>query len=134
MNQVTIKKIERLDQVSKTTGKGYQRVYIWTEAGGDTKLSGFGDIHTDGWKEGDTVTIDIKQNGAFWNFYTTPQPPKLVEKKDEPEEMELIRAQLRELNHRLGMVEQVLREKEKSGVEKVFDEMEGKHPFKQPTI
>lgn len=132
MKQVTITKIERRDEVSKRTGKGYQRVYIWTAAGGDVKLSGFGDIHTDGWKEGDTVTIDIKQVGAFWNFSTVPMKEEL--KKDEPTEIELIQAQIKELNHRLGMVEQVLREKEKTGVAKIMDDMEKEHPFQQPTI
>lgn len=137
MKQVTLTKIERIDAVSKNTGKGYQRVYIWTVAGGDTKLSGFGDIHTDKWNVGDTVTIEIKQVGAFWNF----TPVKKEEKQevsepvnDEPSEIELLRAEIREINHRLGMVEQVLRDKEKSGVEKVFEEMERKNPFQPPTI
>lgn len=135
MKTVTISKIERKDEISKRTGKGYQRVYIWTEAGGDTKLSGFGDIQTDGWNVGDTVTIEITQVGAFWNFKTIPmkeQRQHETELVKEPNEMDLFRAQLHELNFRLGAVEQLVRDFAKTGAEKVFAEMEDKSPYQEP--
>lgn len=53
--------------VSKKTGKPYTRCLLDLEDGRKS-VSGFGNKTTESWKEGDTVDINLVQNGQYWNF------------------------------------------------------------------
>ncbi len=135
MKEVILTKIERKDEVSKRTGNTYQRVHIWTDKGGETKISGFGDGYTDTWKEGDTVILHIEQVGTFWNF-RVPTDKKVIDKtmEKQPSPLDLIDARLKEVEFAVGAIKQILKDQNKTEVEKVFDEMEKKQPFQKPTI
>jgi hypothetical protein len=52
-------------------GKPYKKVAIKTTEHGEAWLSSFmngGDTTMESWKEGDTVEINVEQNGQFLNF------------------------------------------------------------------
>ncbi len=60
-------------------GKSYERVGIKTKEHGDTWLSGFGNQDNEGWKEGDTIEIDVVQKGQYLNFI---MPKKYVSREE----------------------------------------------------
>lgn len=60
-------------------GKPYTRVLIKVKEHGDNIISGFGNNITAGWKVGDRVKIEIKENGQYLNFKT----PSLGISRDE---------------------------------------------------
>jgi hypothetical protein len=49
-------------------GRPYTRVSIKTQEHGDKWLSGFGAEWNSFWNEGDTVNIEVKENGQYLNF------------------------------------------------------------------
>jgi hypothetical protein len=67
LKTVTITRISRKDKVSQA-GKSYVSLGLQTQEYGDKWLSGFDGAQTRGWKEGDTVEIEIEQKGVYLNF------------------------------------------------------------------
>lgn len=49
-------------------GKPYTSLRIKTNEHGDKFMSGFDNAQTKDWKVGDTVEIDVEQNGEYLNF------------------------------------------------------------------
>lgn len=56
-------------------GRPFTSLRIKTAEHGDKILSGFENPQNKDWKVGDTVEIDVEQNGEYWNF-STPKLPK----------------------------------------------------------
>lgn len=84
--QVTIKNIEHKNQVGKTSGKPFIscRIQVFSQQQNkDIWLSGFGDAMTETWSAGDTVDVDIEQNGEYYNWQknenTKPSPDRKLE-------------------------------------------------------
>ena len=74
MTKVTLTSVYRSDKdkngnklISKQ-GKPFTRLSIKCQEYGDKWLSGFDNKVTSNWKEGDTVEIEITQNGEYLNF------------------------------------------------------------------
>jgi len=67
---ITLKNIEHTERTSKA-GKPFTSCRLTTysqKLQKDIYLSGFGDSKTQTWKPGDTVDIEVTQNGEYWNF------------------------------------------------------------------
>ena len=93
MENVVLKKITKYTTdkegkplVSAKTNKSYTRLVIETEEH-DKPLSGFENQETSKWKVGDSVEIEVKENGQYLNFSV----PKKEDKIDEKLEMILNR-------------------------------------------
>lgn len=74
MTQVTITQVYRSDKdkngnalVGKS-GRPYSKCSIKCQEYGDKWLGGFGGAWNQNWKVGDTVTLEVKQNGQYLNF------------------------------------------------------------------
>lgn len=65
--QVTITKIFDKERTSKA-GKPFTSRAIKTNEHGEKWLSGFKGKENEGWREGDTVEIEITQNGEYLNY------------------------------------------------------------------
>ena len=82
--KVTLNKISRFTtdregkQLMTKDKRPYTRVRIQTAEHADQWLSGFENGITQGWKEGDTIEIDVKQVGIYFNF-STPKKEDLLE-------------------------------------------------------
>lgn len=68
-------------------GRPYTRLLIRTKEHGERGISGFDNIQTQNWKEGDEVEIEVEPKGEYLNF-------KLPNKQD------LVSKQLEEINNR----------------------------------
>lgn len=70
----TLTKVYRTDKdkngnpLMSKAGKPYTRMSIKCQEHGDKWLSGFSSGWNQNWKEGDTVEIEVKQNGQYLNF------------------------------------------------------------------
>ena len=77
MEKVKIVKIAHFEKDSKgnayinSLNKPYTRCLI--QAADGRKLSGFGSETTRSWKVGEEVSLEITQNGQYWNFKTAPK-------------------------------------------------------------
>lgn len=81
----------KLTKVSRTTsdkegnalktkdGRPYTRISIKTEQHADKYLSGFENADTKNWKEGDTVEIDVTENGQYLNFKVPKKEDKVYD-------------------------------------------------------
>jgi hypothetical protein len=68
-------------------GRNYEKVGILTKEHGDKQwLSGFGNKDNEGWKEGDTVEVDVVQKGQYLNF----SMPKKFVTREEFEDLKLM--------------------------------------------
>ena len=65
--QVTITKIYDKERTSKA-GKPFISRAIKTNEHGEKWLSGFKGKENEGWREGDTVEVEITQNGEYLNY------------------------------------------------------------------
>lgn len=74
--QVTITKINRTttdkkgDALKTKDGRPYTRISLKTDQHEDKWLSGFENADTKSWKQGDSVEIEVTQNGEYLNFKT----------------------------------------------------------------
>lgn len=82
-------------------GKPYTRCLVNTEDG--RTISGFGSQTTNGWQVGDTVELDITQNGNYFNF-KIPRV-NLFEIQARIEELEKT---IKEQEERIGQIEAML--------------------------
>lgn len=73
METVKITNIKRESKISKT-GKPYTSLRMQTEKHQENWLSGFGNKDNQGWNVGDTVEIEVKMNGQYYNFETPKAP------------------------------------------------------------
>lgn len=62
--------------VSKN-GKPYTRLLLKAEKYGDKWISGFGNSSNASWKDGDTVEVQVTQNGDYLNFETPKREDKI---------------------------------------------------------
>jgi len=100
IENVKIKELEIRSGVSKK-GRPYNMVILDT---GDSKLSMYLDKEwgekklatVDGWKEGDTVTISVEQNGEYLNF-------------DIPSKTDLLDQRMFELEGKIGVLEEAVK-------------------------
>lgn len=67
------------NELKSKKGAPYTRMSIKTEQHGDKWISGFKNKDNAGWKEGDTVEVNIVENGQYLNFET----PKVEDKNNE---------------------------------------------------
>ena|SRR3990167_6470447 len=92
--KLTLNQLTRFDKdkegnpLKTRDGRPYTRLLIRAKEYGDKPISGFDSIQTQGWREGDTVEVEVEQKGEYLNF-------KLPNKQD------LIGKQLEEINGRL---------------------------------
>lgn len=70
--QVKLIALTRKQRTSTRTGKPFTSLGIKTDQHGDKWLSGFSNKDNEGWKEGDTVEIEVEQKDEYLNF-TTPK-------------------------------------------------------------
>lgn len=79
LEKVTLSRVSFIEKdkegnpLRSKTGKPYTRCLIDTTDG--RKMSGFANQTNRTWHEGDTVEVEVEQNGQYWNF-------KTPEKKD----------------------------------------------------
>lgn len=79
MAKVTLTKIYKTNkdkegnELKSKKGFPYTRMSIKTEEHGDKWVSGFENKDNKDWKEGDTVEIEVKENGQYLNFETPKQ-------------------------------------------------------------
>lgn len=76
-----------------STGRPYTRIIIQTEEH-EKPLSGFENDENRNWKAGDTVEIDVKQNGEYFNF-STPKKEVLQSKQMEQMQQDITKIILR---------------------------------------
>jgi len=82
--QIQIKNIEHKNQVGKTSGKPFIscRLQVFSQQQNkDIWLSGFGDAMTETWSAGDTVDVDIVQNGEYYNWQKNDNTKASPDKK-----------------------------------------------------
>lgn len=96
--QVTLAQIyyDKEEKVGKS-GKPYHKLNIKTQEHGERWLSGFSSPANRNWKSGDTVEIEVKENGKYLNYspMSARQPSKTWDK-------------INELDQRLSKVEKML--------------------------
>jgi len=74
--KVTLTKIYKTNkdkegnELKSKKGFPYTRMSIKTEEHGDKWVSGFENKDNKDWKEGDTVEVELKENGEYLNFET----------------------------------------------------------------
>lgn len=75
MPQIIIKKIihrntdKQGNKLVSQKGKPYEKCSILTEGKrGEVWISGFGNLVTKSWYEGDVVDVVLEQKGEYWNF------------------------------------------------------------------
>ena len=66
-------------ELKTKAGKPYERVSIKTEEYTDKWLSGFGNDNNKEWREGDEVTLEVKEVGQYLNFSTVKMEDRLME-------------------------------------------------------
>ena len=66
--EVTLTKIFDKNKTSERTGKAYVSRSIKTNEHGDKWISGFKGKENEGWREGDTVEVEIETKGEYLNF------------------------------------------------------------------
>ena len=62
IQKLTLTTVIRKPMVSPRTNKPYTSLSIKAKEHGDRYLSGFGSAKTDGWKEGDVVTLEVTES------------------------------------------------------------------------
>ncbi len=67
------------NELKTKLGKPYERVSIKTEEYGDKWLSGFGNEQNKEWKEGDEVTLEVKEVGQYLNFSPVKMESRLMD-------------------------------------------------------
>jgi len=104
--KVTITKIFTTDKdkqgnpLKSKKGAPYTRMSIKTAEHGDKWVSGFQNADNKGWKEGDTVEVNIKENGEYLNFETP--------KKEDEVMAELLK--IKTMMARMGLDIQIIKE------------------------
>ena len=67
-----IEKDKQGNPLKTKTGKPYTRCLL--DATDGRKMSGFANAENRNWRQGDSVQVEVEQNGEYWNF-------KMPEKK-----------------------------------------------------
>ena|SRR3990167_6499118 len=80
-------------------GNPYERVSIKTDQHGEVWIGGFGDSANKEWKIGDTIDVEIAQNGVYWNFKEPNQTDVLKAT------IENLKAEIKLLHERLSALE-----------------------------
>lgn len=85
--QVTLTKVYLDQEKMSKNGKPYRKFNIQTQEHGDRWLSGFANKVTQNWKAGDTVEIEVTENGKYLNYspMLAKQPSKTWDKINELE-------------------------------------------------
>lgn len=87
MTTVTLTRVYTSEEKTGKTGKPYRQLNIQTEQHGEKWISGFQNQANKNWKAGDTVEVEIVENGKYLN-YKLPQsklPSKTWDKINELE-------------------------------------------------
>src|SRR3990167_3930567 len=86
MKNLTLTSIQRYandkegNPLKTKDGRTYTRLVIRCKEYGEKMLSGFDSIQTQGWREGDTVEVEVEQKGEYLNF-KLPNKQDLVSKQ-----------------------------------------------------
>ena len=107
--KVTITRISKKEKVS-AKGKPFTSLGLQTQEHGDKWLSGFDGKETRNWKIGDTVEIEVEQNGEYLNF-TVPKLPQGYNLVNE--DIVFIKITLGRIVAKLEAIEEVLEMKPK---------------------
>lgn len=96
--------------VSKKTNKPYTSLRIKCNEHGDKYLSGFDGAETKDWKIGDTVEVEITQNGDYLNF-SVPKRNAPSGGGMSPEQFDRIYREVYATRQEMVMIRQLLQEK-----------------------
>lgn len=88
--EVKIESLERIQRVSKNTGKPYTSVVIKTDKHGDKKVSGFANVDNADWEIGSVVNIEIEEKNGYLNFKSPQQDRGPAAKSPETAELKNI--------------------------------------------
>jgi len=102
LETITISRVSFIDKdkegnpLKSKTGKPYTRCLL--DATDGRKMSGFANPTNRNWHQGDSVEVDVEQNGIYWNF-------KMPEKKEggtvNQEQMDRMEKMLTAIHNRL---------------------------------
>jgi uncharacterized protein YjdB len=104
LEKVTLSRVSFIEKdkdgnpLRSKTGKPYTRCLI--DATDGRKMSGFANQTNRNWRQGDTVEVEVEQNGQYWNF-------KMPEKKAEgvnQEQLDRIEKMVTALYNRLATI------------------------------
>lgn len=94
--QVTLTKIYLDDEKMGKNGKPYRFLKIQTQEHGERWISGFASPENKDWKTGDTIEIEVIENGKYLNYKLGGRKPSKTWDK------------INELDERLSKVEKLI--------------------------
>lgn len=110
--QITLTKVFRSTTKKDGTpligknGRPYTKLALKCNEHGDKWLSGFDGKETQGWREGDTVNVEIEQNGEYLNF-SVPKSSHIVNQMG-GEDMIKLNQKLDAIWTKLGVIQGLL--------------------------